>query len=77
MLDEILSGSNVDLNHDPTEPTVSEVEHLGYNAAKTLCEYLFIKRAERMIKESWSLTADFYEHLTARVNDRWRAKSRL
>lgn len=70
MLDEIFPGSDVDLYHDPIESTISEVKHLGYNAAKTLCEYLFIKRAERMVKEGWPMAADFYEHLTARMNGR-------
>jgi len=77
MLGKIFPGSDVDLNYDPTEPTVSEVENLGYNVAKTLCEYLFIKRAERMVKEGWPMAADCYEHLTARINSRWRATSRL
>jgi len=77
MLGEIFPGSNVDLNHDPTEPTVSEVEILGYNAAKMLCEHLFIKRAERMVKEGWSMAADFYDYLRARINGRWRTRSHL
>ena len=51
MLGEKFPGPDVDLNYDPTEPTISEVENLGYNMAKPLCEYLLIKRAERMIKE--------------------------
>jgi len=77
MLGKILPGSDVDLNYDPTEPTVSEVENLGYNVAKTLCEYLFIKRAERMVKEGWPMAAACYEHLTARINGRWRVRFHL
>lgn len=77
MLGKIFPGSDVDLNHDPTEPTVIEVENLGYSAAKTLCEYLFIKRAKRMVKEGWPMAADFHEYLTARINGRWRTRSHL
>ena len=77
MRGKIFPGSIVDLNYDPTEPTVSEVENLGYSMAKTLCEYWFIKRAERMVKEGWPMAADYYGHLTAHINGRWRARSRL
>ncbi len=51
MLDKIFLGSNVDLNYDSTESTIDEVENLGYNVAKTLWEYLFNKRAKKMVKE--------------------------
>lgn len=77
MLSKIFPDSDVDLNYDPTEPTVSEVDSLGYNLAKTLCKYLFIKRAERMVREGWPMAADCYEHFIARINGRWRARSRL
>jgi hypothetical protein len=38
VLGEIFSASDIDLIYDPTESTVSEIENLGYNVAKTLCE---------------------------------------
>jgi len=52
MLDEIFSSSNVNLNYDSTKSIISEMKNLVYNITKKLCEYLFIKRAKRMIKES-------------------------
>jgi len=52
MLDKIFSDSNIDLNYDSTESTVSEIEILNYNATKILYEYLFIKKAERIVKEN-------------------------
>ena len=77
MLDKIFPGSNVDLNYDPTEPTVSEVKTLGYNTAKKLCENSFIRRAERMVRHGWPMAANYYAHLTARINGRWRARSHM
>ena len=77
ILGKIFPGSDVDLHYDPTEPTVSEAENFGYKVAKTICRYLFINRAERMVKEGWPMAADCYEHLAACINGRCWAKSRL
>ncbi len=52
MLNEIFSSSNVNLNYDSTKSIISEMKNLVYNMTKTLCEYLFIKRVKRIIKES-------------------------
>lgn len=52
MLDKIFSDSNIDLYYDSTESTISKIKYLNYNTTKTLYKYLFIKRAERIVKES-------------------------
>lgn len=77
ILSKMFPGSDIDLNYDPTEPTVNEVKNLGYKMAKTICKDLFVRRAERMVKEAWPMAADCYEHLAACITGRWRAKSRL
>ncbi len=77
ILGEKFPGSDVDLDYDPTEPTTSEMENSDYSATKTLREHLFIKRAERMIKEGPPMAAKFYEYLAARTNGRSRARSCL
>lgn len=74
MLGKIFPGSDVDLNYDPTEPTVSEVENFGPEKAKAVCKYLFIERAERMVKEGWPMAADCYEHFKARIIGKWRSR---
>lgn len=71
MLDKIFSDSNIDLYYDSTESTISKIKYLNYNTTKTLYKYLFIKRAERIVKESWLITADFYKYLTAHINSRY------
>ena len=77
MLGKIFPSSDVDLNYDPTESAVNEVENLDYSGAKTLCQHLFIKRAERMVKKGWPMAAACYDHLTARINGPRRARSHL
>ena len=68
-LSKIFPGSNVDLNYDPLEPTVSDVEYVGHNTAKKLCQYWFLKRAERMIQVAWPMTAAYYVCLVKQMND--------
>ena len=77
MLGNIFSDSDVDLNYDPAQPTVSEVKNLDYIVTKKLCEDEFIKRAERMVEHGSPMAADCYEHLIARITGRWRARSHL
>lgn len=75
-LSKIFPDSNVNLNYDPLEPTASDVESMGHNAAKKLCQYWFLKRAERMIQMAWPMAAAYYAYLVERMNGRKRS-SRL
>ena len=77
ILRKIFPGSDIDLNYDPTEPTISEAETFGYKVAKTTCQDLFIRRAEKMVEEGWPMAADCYKHLAAGITGQWMAKSRL
>ncbi len=52
MLDKIFSDSNINLNYNSTEFSIDYIKKIDYNAAKTLFKYLFIKRAERIVKKS-------------------------
>ena len=67
-LSKMFPGSNVDLNYDPLEPTASDVEYVGHNTAKKLCQYWFLKRAERMIQVAWPMAAAYYACLVERMN---------
>jgi hypothetical protein len=63
------------LKYDPSEPTVSEVKYSGYNVAKWLCMYSFIKRAERMLREGWLIAAICYEHFCS--THKWPVEGEL
>ena len=65
MLGEMFAGSDVDLNYDPLEPTVNNVEVWGYSNAKKLCKHLFVQRAERIVKEGWPAAAAHFAYLLA------------
>ncbi len=64
MLDKIFSDSNINLNYNSTEFSIDYIKKIDYNAAKTLFKYLFIKRAERIVKKSWLIVVNFYNYFS-------------
>ena len=61
-LDKIFSGSNVDLNYDPVEPTASDLRFWDYDSAKKLRECSFFQRANRMINTAWPAAVACYAY---------------
>ena len=71
-LGKMFPDSSFNLNYDPLEPTASDVESMGHNTAKKLCQYWFLKRAERMVEVAWPMAAAYYAYLVQRMNGRKR-----
>ena len=62
-LHNLHASFTLDEDYDPFEPIPEDVERWGLDAARDLCVDWTTKRAKQIIKDSWYIASEYYQHL--------------
>ena len=62
-LNDVHPSFTLDVEYDPFEPTLNDVELWGLDAARDLYADWTTKRARQVIQDSWYIASEYYRQL--------------